>query len=199
MKNLITLTVNSTHFYLIDCNGGKLLVDAGWELPKFTSRLKAYQVPITQIRYVMFTHHHPDHAGLVQAVKELSGARMIIHQVQIPFLPYLQAYYENKGGYVPIRIEKDDLVSPDRAALKSIGIEGVLLETPGHSQDSISLVLDSHDAFIGDLTLPDFASPDNYEQICESWKKLIAHHARLFYHSHSEPFPVTRVQSQLPE
>lgn len=199
MKNLITLTVNSTHFYLIDCTGGKLLVDAGWELSRFTSRLKACQIPITQIRYVMFTHHHPDHAGLVQAVKNLAGAKMIIHEAQIPFLPMLHSFYENKGGYTPIQVEKDDLVSPDRAALKAIGIEGEILRTPGHSSDSISLVLDSQDAFIGDLTPPDYASPENRVEIIESWKKLFEHQARFFYHSHAKPFPLSQIQSQFLE
>ena len=199
MKNLITLTVNSTHFYLIECKGGKLLVDAGWELSQFTSRLKAYQIPISQIRYVMFTHHHPDHAGLVQDIKNLAGAKMIIHEAQIPFLTLLQAFYEKKGGYTPIQIEKDDLVSPDRAALKAIGIEAEILQTPGHSPDSISLVLDSQDAFIGDLTPPEFASPENRAEIVESWKRLVAHQARLFYHSHAKPFPLSQIRNQLLE
>jgi glyoxylase-like metal-dependent hydrolase (beta-lactamase superfamily II) len=199
MENLITLTVNSTHFFLINCRNGNLLVDAGWELQQFTSRLKAYKIPFSDIRYIMFTHHHPDHAGLVQNIKNISGARMIIHERQIPYFENLRRYYEKKGGYEPIRVEKDDLVSPDRGKLASIGIHGEILETPGHSEDSVSLVLDSGLAFIGDLPLPDFASEGNYETTRQSWISLLAREVQVFYHSHTDPIPAARIRELLKE
>jgi glyoxylase-like metal-dependent hydrolase (beta-lactamase superfamily II) len=197
MENPLTLTVNSTHYYLIGCRGGKLLVDAGWDLAKFANRLKAYQVPFSAIQYVMFTHHHPDHAGLVQNIKDLSGAKLIIHQKQLPFLADLSRYYEKKGGYEPIRVEKDDLVSPDRAALESIGIQGEIVETPGHSDDSVSLVLDNGAAFIGDLPWPEYASPENASTVLESWEKLLSRGAKVFYHSHTGPIPAERIKPLL--
>lgn len=197
MHPLITLTVNSTHFFLIDCHGGKLLVDAGWGLAQFTSQLKAQRVPVNSIRYVMFTHHHPDHAGLVQNIKDLSGARLIIHEKQIPFLENLRTYAEKKGGYTPIRVEKTDLINPSRADLKSIGVYGEIIETPGHSDDSISLALDNGAAFIGDLTAPEMASPENEIVLRESWKRLLDHGAQWFYHSHTDPFPAERIIKSL--
>jgi glyoxylase-like metal-dependent hydrolase (beta-lactamase superfamily II) len=192
---LVTLTVNSTHFFLIECQGGRLLLDAGWGLAQFKAQLKAYKIPISEIRYVMFTHTHPDHAGLIQDIKNASGAKLIIHEKQIPFLKELQAFIDRKGGYQPIRVEKTDLISPTRQVLQSIGIKGEIVETPGHSDDHISLVLDSGEAFTGDLPLPDFARPEAYDQVCASWKALIARDARVFYPSHTGPVPVERVQS----
>lgn len=197
MDSLITLTVNSTHFYLIDCKGGKLLVDAGWSLEQFTGQLKAYHIPVTAIRYVMFTHHHPDHAGLVQNIKDLSGARLIIHEKQIPFLENLRAYYQKKGGYTPIRVENSDLVSPSRTVLQSIGVSGEILETPGHSDDSISLALDNGAAFIGDLTASELVLPENEIYVRKSWKKLLDHGAKWFYHSHTGPIPAERIIKSL--
>jgi glyoxylase-like metal-dependent hydrolase (beta-lactamase superfamily II) len=196
MDHFVTLTVNSTHFYLIHAKGGWLLVDAGWSLPQFTSQMKAHKIGFSEIRYVMFTHHHPDHAGLVQNIKELSGAKLIIHEKQIPFLKDLRAYYEKKGGYEPIRVEKQDLISPDRAKLQACGIEGEILETPGHSEDSISLVLDRGAAFIGDLHPPEYAAAENYELTCESWKKLLAQNVEWFYPSHTTPVPAAQVKGQ---
>jgi len=193
MQNLVTLTVRSTHFYLIDCKHGKLLIDAGWEMPAFTAQLRQYRIPFSDIRYVMFTHHHPDHAGLVQNVKNLSGARLIIHEKQIPFLDDLAAYFAKKGGYEPIRVEKNDLISPNLAALLSIGVQGEIVETPGHSDDSVSLVLDSGDAFIGDLPSPDFTTDETRAAVHASWKKLIDLNVRWFYHSHTDPIPVQKV------
>jgi endoribonuclease LACTB2 len=197
MENILTLTVNSTHFFLIDCQGGKLLIDAGWELGQFTNQLKVYKLPISEIRWVMFTHHHPDHAGLVQSVKDRSGARMFIHPGQVPFLDALSTYFAKKGGYEPIRVEPNDLVSADPDALRAIGVRGTIVETPGHSPDSISLVLDSGAAFIGDLPAPDFIDPEQAPVVRASWEKLLARGAQHIYHSHIDPFPAQRIRAAL--
>jgi len=193
----LALTVKSTHFYLVGCTGGSLLIDAGWEMAQFAAQMKAYKIPWTQIRWIMFTHHHPDHAGLVQEIRELSGARLIIHEKQIPYLDTLRAFMEKKGPYKPIRVEKTDLISPDRAALAAIGVNGEIVRTPGHSDDSISLVLDSGDAFIGDLHTPDYADEESYPVVLESWKKLRDLGTRTCYHSHTPPFPFDRVRVAL--
>jgi endoribonuclease LACTB2 len=197
MENLLTLTVNSTHFYLIDCKGGKLLVDAGWGMGQFAGEMKAHKVAFAEIRYVMFTHHHPDHAGLVQEIKARSGAKLIIHEKQIPFLENLRQYGEKKGGILPVRVEKDDLVSPGRATLQGIGIQGEIVETAGHSDDSISLVLDSGAAFIGDLAAPEFSSPESYDQTRESWERLLERNVKTFYHSHAGMIPAERIREAL--
>jgi len=191
MNKPLTLTVHSTHFYLIDCAGGKLLIDAGWELAAFRAQMKAYQLSWEQIRWIMFTHHHPDHAGLVQAVRELSGARLILHEKQIPYLETLRAFMERKKEpYQPIRVEPGDLISPARAALAAIGVRGEIVETPGHSEDSISLVLDDGTAFIGDLHTPDYADEDSYPVVVESWRLLLKAGAKVCYHSHRGAFNV---------
>jgi glyoxylase-like metal-dependent hydrolase (beta-lactamase superfamily II) len=197
MSPPIILTVNSTHFYLLPCAGGLLLVDAGWELGQFTAQMKALKIPLSAIRWVMFTHHHPDHAGLVQNIKNLSGARLLICRVQIPYLENLRAYYAKKGGYEPLRVEKNDLLDPDRAALRAIGVAGEILETPGHSPDSISLLLEGGAAFIGDLPAPEFAAEESAPLVRASWQKLLAGGAQVFYHSHTPPFPAARIRSAL--
>ena len=197
MNTPIILTVKSTHFYLLHCSGGLLLVDAGWELAQFTAQMKAFKIPMTEIRFVMFTHHHPDHAGLVQNIKNLSGARLIIQQKQVPYLENLRGYYAKKGGYEPIRVEPNDLVSPSRAVLHSLGIHGEMIETPGHSDDSISLLLDSGEAFIGDLTSPELISEENADLVTGSWQKLLAGGAQIFYHSHTPPIPAERIRKLL--
>ena len=203
MDNLITLTYRSTHTYLVDCRGGKLMVDPGWPgtLAIFKNGLKRYQVEPAAIKYVFATHLHPDHAGLAQEVKNACGSRLIIHRRQIPCLESLRQSFEKKGGYVPIQIDKTDFIvdSPARAMLESIGVEGALIETPGHSDDSISLVLDNGVAFVGDLTWPDRAGPENGTAIITSWRSLIANGAQTIYPGHGGPIPVAQVVRLLPD
>ena len=64
-----------------------------------------------------------------------------------------------------------------------------MIETPGHSNDGISLVLDTGLAFIGDLHLPQFVSDEAAAALTrDSWRKLLDQRAKTFYPAHSERF-----------
>ncbi len=51
-------------------------------------------------------------------------------------------------------------INASRAFLARIGILGEIISTPGHSDDSVTLILDQGVAFTGDLT-PPFALADD--------------------------------------
>jgi ribonuclease/clavin/mitogillin len=196
LENIVTLTVKSTHFYLIDFGKGKLLVDAGWAelLPRFNAELKNAGVRYDEIKFVMLTHNHPDHAGLIQTVKRLSGARLLIHENQVPYLPELAEFYKNTPGFEPVQVTKADRISPDRNALSALGIHGQIVPTPGHSPDSVSLVLDSGLAFIGDLHPPSMVGEESLAETRASWQKLAALKAGLIYPAHGNPFNLSQVE-----
>ena len=48
-----------------------------------------------------------------------------------------------------------------RALLEQIGIRGEIVPTPGHSADSVSLLLDDGSAFTGDLTPLPYTGTDD--------------------------------------
>jgi glyoxylase-like metal-dependent hydrolase (beta-lactamase superfamily II) len=202
MAKLNTLTHRSTHAYLMDCRDGKLLVDPGWPgtLPVVRSSLKRYQVEPSEIKYLFATHFHPDHAGLVQEVKIACGARLIIHSRQVPIIDAIPHMHKLEGSFVPIQVDRTDLIVDGlaRKVLESIGVPGVLIETPGHSEDSVSLVLDNGAAFIGDLTWPDRVSPENSAAVFASWQALINVGAQTIYPGHGGPMPITFAARLLP-
>lgn len=208
MENLYTLTLRSTHFYLFDTAGGALLIDAGWAgtLPAFLAELKRSDVPLSRIRYILFTHAHPDHAGLVQELKQASGARLLVHEAQLPFLPALADFHKAKGerAYRPIELGPNDMVlrgdprtGDGRAPLHSLGIGGEVLLTPGHSDDSISFLTTSGLAFTGDLTLPGMAAEEQAETVNLSWRRLIARGATTFYPAHGSPAAREQIEQLL--
>jgi glyoxylase-like metal-dependent hydrolase (beta-lactamase superfamily II) len=196
MENLVTITVKSTHFYLIDIGKGMLLVDAGWvdAFNQFEHQLKAYQIPYSEIKYVMMTHHHPDHAGTIQTVKRLSGARQLIPASQLAYLPAVASFHKNMPDFEPIELGKRDIVNPDRAALRALGIHGEIVLTPGHSPDSVSLVLNSGAAFVGDLRPPDLVAEEYSAEIRVSWQRLAEHHAQQIYPAHGNSYPMSTVE-----
>jgi glyoxylase-like metal-dependent hydrolase (beta-lactamase superfamily II) len=197
VENLVTVTIRSTHYYLIDTGQGWLMVDAGWAggLPALKSQLKRFGIELGQIRFVIITHHHPDHAGLAQEIKQAGRARLILLEKQIPYLEKLNAFYAGKDIYLPVRIEAGDLVlhRSNRDDLLRNGIQGEIVETPGHSDDSVSLVLDSGRAFTGDLHPPDYAPDEARELTCQSWKKLQKLKVRTVYPAHGEPFQMADI------
>ena len=79
--NLLTLTYDSTHFYLTGVTRGWIMVDTGWAgtLPKLLSLLKQKDIDAGAIRYLVITHFHPDHCGLAQDLKD-RGATLLVHE-----------------------------------------------------------------------------------------------------------------------
>ncbi|WP_269851516.1 MBL fold metallo-hydrolase [Methanosarcina horonobensis] len=107
---------------------------------------------VQEINYLIVTHFHVDHAGLVQELKD-KGVKFILFDMQIQSIAQMEAVIQKKMSYKPINLEDNIIItlSESRKVLQSIGLSGEVIHTPGHSGDSISVFLDSGDAFIGDL------------------------------------------------
>ena len=58
--------------------------------------------------------------------------------------------------------------------------------TPGHSDDSISLILDEGIALVGDLYDFNSASAFNDEKINNSWKNILSHNISKICYGHHE-------------
>jgi endoribonuclease LACTB2 len=66
--NIVNVGYDSTNYYLLEAKSGKLLIDCGWPgtLPKLMTELKRKGVSINEIKHLLVTHFHPDHAGIAQ-------------------------------------------------------------------------------------------------------------------------------------
>ena len=71
--NILNLGYQSTNYYAIQIKDGFLLFDCGWPgtLPQFTAEFKRKGIPLQGIKYILVSHFHPDHAGLVEEFKKL--------------------------------------------------------------------------------------------------------------------------------
>jgi glyoxylase-like metal-dependent hydrolase (beta-lactamase superfamily II) len=88
--------------------------------------------------------------------------------------------------YADIRLD-DNLgltFADSRQFLRGIGIEGEIIGTPGHSDDSITLVLDEGIAFTGDLLGPQHVADEARPQAELSWSKIRSHHVKTIYPGH---------------
>ena len=145
--------------------------DYAGTMPAFYKAIKGLGIKVSDITYVLATHYHPDHIGLVSELMS-QGVRLIIMESQTDFVHYSDGIFEKEPhlGYKTIDESRAQvlLFEDSRKFLKELGIEGKIISTPSHSEDSISVLLDDGTFIVGDL------EPLEYLEAYEDNKKLKA-------------------------
>ncbi|MBE2222633.1 MAG: MBL fold metallo-hydrolase [Anaerolineae bacterium] len=186
-QTIVNVGYRSTNYWVISAGSSRLLVDIGWpgSLGTMQANLKRMDIPLTEIRYALATHYHIDHAGLGQELK-LEGVPLLVLDVQVSAIPLMKTWTKPQDHYVDI-ITHDNVTIPlseSRALLENIGITGEIVHTPGHSDDSVSLLLDDGSVFTGDLTHPAFISMEDAATVYASWRLLRERGATRVYPGH---------------
>lgn len=232
--NFMQLTPGKTNCYLLPANEGYLLIDTGYEADyeNFLQELAEEGVEISEINYLLLTHHHDDHAGFVNQLLADCELQIIAQQAAAELLETGENDKTRGGGIVNRRMycifklgqwlvpnlfgltfdpvslrDKDILVSGDsQNVLEEIGIDGEILYTPGHTVDSISVLLADGSIFCGDAAAnfpgvvgakycPPFITDIN--QLYESWKTIIDSKAEVVYPAHGNSFAVERLKENI--
>ncbi len=185
------LKYSNTNTYLIVGDTGILLFDTGWagNFPAFCGCMGELGIPVQDISYIVISHFHPDHMGIAQEIADL-GARIVVTDVQQAYIHAADSVFEKEDGhgFKPVRDEDVILlgVSESRAFLEKLGLNGEIIHTPGHSDDSISLWLDSGELFVGDLNPLYELELHKGTQIEESWNRLLALGPATVYYGHAK-------------
>jgi hydroxyacylglutathione hydrolase len=176
--NIQTFKLKVTNCYLVRAGEKYLLVDTGYEYEweRFCQQLAKVGVGLDEIGYLLLTHHHDDHAGLVTRLVEANpGLRVILSQHgrallasgkhfhtpeagyvnrQIGFLLALKGRFDKKWthAFPPYLGRENDLLIDGETRFETLGIPlaGRIIETPGHSPDHLSVVFDDGDCICGD-------------------------------------------------
>jgi len=190
---IVNVGYRSTNYWVISAGRSRLLVDLGWpgSMARMRAALSRAGIPITEIKYGLATHYHIDHAGLAQDFKN-SGVPLLVIDLQTPFIPLMKRHTKPRDRFTDITIEANVTVSvsESRALLHRIGIGGEILHTPGHSDDSVSLLLDDGSAFTGDLTHPMMVAAGDPDVVRASWQLLKDHGGTRVYPGHGEIRPL---------
>lgn len=181
----------STNYWVVSAGRNRLLVDLGWpgKAAALFANLERMGVPLAELRYGLATHYHIDHAGAAQDLKN-RGVPLLVMQEQVHAIPLMKQSTKPVDQYTEITTH-DNVVIPcagSRAFLAVIGIDGEILHTPGHSDDSVSLVLDIGCAFTGDLTLESMVADEDPAVVARSWQLLRDRHVTTIYPGHSKPY-----------
>jgi glyoxylase-like metal-dependent hydrolase (beta-lactamase superfamily II) len=219
-ENFFIVDLGFTKCYLLECLDGYLLIDTSYKgkYSVFLKEMEKLGIDISKIKYIFITHHHADHAGFSAKLIEETGAKLIVNQNALVHLkegktddimkpvsiiikiihPFLRILHRNTK-FPPVLPKKEDIIvdGDDYQVLRQIGVNGNILYTPGHSKDSISIVMDNGNAFVGDLVMNNFNSGnikfmpflvDNIDVVLEGWDKLIDNGAKTIYPAHGDNF-----------
>ena len=193
IMKITELNYSRTNTYLILGEKGSLLLDTGWAgtFYDFCRCLGEIGIKLTDIDMILISHYHPDHMGIAQEIAD-NGPVIAVCDIQKSFIHSSDHIFEkeNRKDYKPIDDSKIRLfdISEGRRLLDELGISGEIIHTPGHSDDSISLLLDSGELFVGDLNPPYELELHKGTVIGDSWDKLLARKPKVIYYGHAKTF-----------
>jgi len=204
---------------------GCVMFDAGPPQMRktFLKKLNEFEIEPSEIKLIILSHADFDHAGSTNEIREITGAKVLIHekdQVSLEsgafgwpkgastwgkitralFSPILKLKFK------PEKVVADIVLTEKEMDLNEYGVQGRIIHTTGHSPGSLSVLLDSGELFAGCLAhnlfpmtlkakLPIYA--DNIEVVKESWKAILPLDPIIAYPAHGKAFPVEKIKKYL--
>lgn len=188
---MIRLRYGNTNTFFLPGKKGGLLIDTDYAgtLPSFFRAIKAEGIAVRDIRWVLATHYHPDHIGLVGALQKL-GVKLLIIDKQLDNVHFADSIFarDQRLHYETIDEQQAAVIrcEESREFLRDIGISGEIVPTPSHSEDSISIILDHGDCMVGDLE--PFAYLAAYEDnpgLQRDWERIMRFHPKRIFYAHA--------------
>lgn len=153
--------------YLVRGPGGVIVVDTGvaGSHGRILAALARHDLAPRDVRLIVITHAHTDHAGGAAALQAATGAPVAAHAAELRHLRGLdkmelcptgfwgRLFYKTPLPHEPYApVEPAVVLDGQRPLdLRAYGVNGQLVATPGHSAGSLSVLLDGGDALVGDL------------------------------------------------
>lgn len=205
-----TLFTGFANTFLLTGEHGVVVVDAGMphQAARILRAVRAAGYKPAEVRLILLTHGHIDHAGSAAALRRLTGAPIALHRadaalVATPGLKMPPARTRNVnrltglirklGWLVPLETFVPDLWLDEFTSLREFGLAGRIVSTPGHTAGSITLALSDGTCLVGDavLNLVRVSFPLWWEDPAaarESARKIQALRPRVLYTGHGRPF-----------
>lgn len=126
--------------YLIVTAKGSILINTGFEfsVPEIRARMKTLGFRLADIKILLVTHAHSDHAAGMATMKKLTGAKMLAMEREAPLLEsggktdYL---FGSNGWFNPVKVDR---TFQDLDKIELGGAELTAHLTPGHTKGSTS-------------------------------------------------------------
>jgi hydroxyacylglutathione hydrolase len=207
----------SFNAYLIP--GAKhVLVDPGppGTAGELLEQLSRHRISLGDIGLIVITHGHPDQFGSASQLKEWTRAPLAVHELDAEYVnfgsaPVLKSVTRLGSIFRSAFSMKSEPVEPDIILhegdkLGRYAGRGRVIETPGHTAGSISILLPDGMCIVGDLLMrglsartpstPWFA--ENVAETRSSLQKLVTAGARTLLAGRGGPFAVEELGRRFP-
>ena len=181
---------NTNTFFIRGTNGG-VLIDTGYAgtLCAFYKEIKTHSIKLSDIAYVLATHYHPDHIGLVSELMK-KGVKLLLVDTQVEYVHFADEIFsrDKRLDYKPINVDDSIILecNESREFLQSIGIAGEIISTASHSYDSISLILDDGRCFVGDLEPIEYLGGyESNDRLKKDWNIVMNYNPKIIYYAHA--------------
>lgn len=188
---MIKLKYGNTNTFLLRGESGTLLIDTDYAgtLPAFFKEIKKHQIRVCDIDYVLATHYHPDHIGIISELMD-KGVKLLLMDTQVPSVHFSDEIFRKDRSikYTPINENGATVIccAKSREFLSDLGLNGEIISTPSHSKDSISVIMDNGDCFVGDLEPIDYLAAyiDN-PNLSDDWERIMKFNPKRFLYAHA--------------
>jgi metallo-beta-lactamase class B len=192
--------------FLIVTPKGSILINTGFEfsVPEIRSRIKTLKFRPDDIKILLVTHAHSDHAAGMATMKKLTGAKMLAMERERELLEtggktdYL---FGSNGWFNPVKVDR---TFKDGDKIELGGTELTAHLTPGHTKGATSYTLDiaengrTYHVLIanmgtvnpGTVLLHNHEYPDIAHDYEETYRILRALPCDIFLTSHASQFGI---------
>lgn len=211
------IRLRASNCYLL-VGDGAVLVDSGLEGEgdSILNAMASRGVRPQDLRLILLTHGHADHAGAVSEIAAATGApvalraedaRWVSVGLQVPAPPVtrwarvisrlLSARFM-QGVMPAVRFAPDVVLTAAELTLAAYGVAATVVHTPGHTAGSVSVLLEDGRALVGDLAMnglpssPFKPTPPIVAQdlalLARSWITIHERGAATVFPGHGSPF-----------
>lgn len=202
------ISINFVNVYLIYRKGEAILVDTGrkGDEVKILDEMQKLGIREKDLKLILLTHSHYDHAGSARRLKEICGCPLAIHKSEASRLEAGRAPIPSGtrwkasvlvllGRIFARSMMKFPSVLPDilvdkEFSLAEFAFPGRALHCPGHTPGSLVITLDGGEMITGDSMFglegkrifPPFA--EDVSELKKSWKKISLLDSHTYYPAH---------------
>ena len=193
------------NFFLVVDDGELTLIDTGGkdEIENIRCKFNEAGHSLDQLKRIIPTHCHPDHVGSLATLKRATGAQVLAHEAEVPFITQEASLPRARGPAWLLHTLTEPLFRPepcpvDQPLKHGDTIEGTgltVIHTPGHSPGSICLYHpEARALFTGDALLNMFGKMRGpFPPFCwetqrarRSLARLVGLDVETIYFSHGE-------------